>query len=305
MDILATRTKDLDKQQKVKKFSKMSLKILEQRYGPNSIEVADALKDLGLLYKDNQRDMKKAEEYLQRVLDIRLQYLGVNHSLTGQSYSHMGSMKKDLGLNQEAESHFKKALSILHSSVGFHSIHVARVLNNLGKLYSITGREIEAEHSFIEALSIWRKSKHPDIFGTLNNFANLFKVQGKYAQAEMMFRESYEARVSEGQSLDVAYALFNIGSIMIDQHRDGEAEAFLAQSADIRYSLLGSSDPAFLKSFKILEKLYINLKKSERELEKLYHRYEMNSTKSTRHSYGGTPDRFSKPRKKTKYRKSF
>src|SRR6266700_2115857 len=139
----------------------------------------------------------EAELLYQRVLSIREQQLGTEHSDTADGLNDLAYVYNAQGKYTEAKSLYQQALSIREKQLGAEHPRVARSLNNLAAFYREQGKYVEAELLFIRALSIREKqlgAEHPAVANSLNGLATLYSRQGNNAKAEPLYQRALQIR---------------------------------------------------------------------------------------------------------------
>ncbi|RFP55500.1 MAG: tetratricopeptide repeat protein, partial [Limnothrix sp. CACIAM 69d] len=136
-----------------------SLAAAETQLGPNSLAVADLLRQLGDRYADRYRAGRGPEEAI------------------------------------PAEAYFQRAIALYETHE--RSADLATSLNNLAYLYESQGRYEAAEPLLRRSLEIRERvlgADHPATATSLNNLAELYRSQGRYEAAEPLYRRALEIR---------------------------------------------------------------------------------------------------------------
>jgi regulator of protease activity HflC (stomatin/prohibitin superfamily) len=120
-----------------------SLSIREKFLGPEDPRVADSLKTLARLYKD-QRQFEKAESHYKRALAIREKKLGPNHPDVAAALYEMAPVYFSQRKFTEALLLLERALGILEKNLGPDHIRIVRLLNRLAFAYQAAGKWGEA-----------------------------------------------------------------------------------------------------------------------------------------------------------------
>src|SRR5271165_3342132 len=132
--------------------------------GPEDPKTAEALNNLGLVFK-KIGDYAKAEPLYREALRIRQKVLGSEHLDTATSLNNLGLLYKEMGEYAKAEPLLQEALRTRQKILGSEHPDTAVSLNNLGELYETVGEYAKAEPLYQEAIQIWQKilgSEHPD-----------------------------------------------------------------------------------------------------------------------------------------------
>jgi len=202
----------------------------------------------------------EAEALHRRALAI-WEALGPDNPDTATSLNNLGVLLRFQGRYYgEAEALLLRALAIREAELGPNHPDTAISLNNLALLLQAQGRYGEAEPQLRRALAIREatlRSDHPDIVFTLNDLAGVLRAQGRFEEAEQLLlralaiREAavdpdHPDRVTSPNTatiLDMATSLHNLGVLLRDQGRYGEAEQRLRRALEIREQALGPDHP--------------------------------------------------------------
>jgi len=218
----------------------------------------------------------EAEPLYQRVLRIREQQLGPEHTSVAYPLNALANLYSYQGKYAQAESLYQRALRIWEQQLGPGHPLVATSFNNLADLYSKQGKYEEAEPLWKRALHIWEQQLGPEhdfVATSLNNLAELYREQGKYAQAEPLYQRAlsiWEQQLGP-EHPDVAYALNNLAALYTQQGKYEEAEPLYQRALQIREQSLGPEHPQVAYSLNGLADLYREQGKHG-EAERLYQR---------------------------------
>ncbi len=200
-----------------------ALKIKEQIYGPNDLEVGKALYLLGLsyqqhakhapvesLFKRSMKIMKLALKDNPNQVDA-LRVVSYLYLITGKQNQSIQTIRRALLISQspqfpdkllaveilddmakrrcfanEIESLYKRSLLIIKTQVGPQAPQIVRVYNSLGSYYLSEHRLKEAESSYLSAKSIADQVLYPDSFQvgiTLEGLAQIADIKGDHGNA--------------------------------------------------------------------------------------------------------------------------
>lgn len=141
-------------------------KIVEETYGPDSIEVSNCLYYIGIFYYEEEQ-YEKALLCTERALLNRSRKLGSNHISCGDCHFNIGLICKCLCLQTDAKSAFDHSLNIRREGIGMNSLHVASVLEELGKLYlendDFTGALLYLKECYDIRKKLIKNHKHIEI----------------------------------------------------------------------------------------------------------------------------------------------
>jgi eukaryotic-like serine/threonine-protein kinase len=127
------------------------LEILEVAAGPQSNEVASALRNLGTLYLEQQR-YDDAIRFLRRGLDIARTLLGPEHSRVADGEEILGSALSKAGHKAEAEVLLKRSVDVHRRQLGRDNPATASAVRHLGDHYLRAGEPARAMPQFEESL---------------------------------------------------------------------------------------------------------------------------------------------------------
>lgn len=181
---------------KAKKLFQELLDYAEQRN--NEEKIANQLRHLGRVY-DSQGDYQKAEEYYQKVLEIRLNILGENHTETAISYNNLGNSYHSLGDYQKAKEYYQKALQIRLNILGENHPDTAISYSNLGNVCYSERDYKKAEELYLKALQIQLNTlgeNHPKMERSYNDFASVYFSKGDYQKAEEYYQKALQIHLN-------------------------------------------------------------------------------------------------------------
>src|SRR5271165_1561390 len=112
--------------------------------GPEDPKTAEALNNLGLVFK-KIGDYAKAEPLYQEALRIRQKILGSEHLDTATSLNNLGLLYKDMREYAKAEPVLQEAVRIWQKVLGPEHPYTATGLDNLASLYRVVGEYAKAE----------------------------------------------------------------------------------------------------------------------------------------------------------------
>lgn len=228
----------------------------------DSPELADSLERLGELYYKQGRYLE-AEPLLQKVLTLRQQLLGSNHSDVATSLNNLAELYRLQGRYSEAEPLYLRSLEIMKRQLDAGHPDIATCLNNLAILYYTQGRYSEAETIFAKSLEIRERqlgSDHLEVASNLTNLAEIYRSQGRYSEAEPLYLRSLEImkRQLDLDHPEIAISLNNLALLYHAQGRYSEAEKLFLQSLEIKENQLGTEHPSVVNSLNNLAGLYLS-----------------------------------------------
>jgi tetratricopeptide (TPR) repeat protein len=232
---------------------KRALDIREKTLGPDHVDVAQSLLNLGSLYASQTLPVElyegaapvyrghglhaEAETLYKRALEIREKVFGPDHEAVAGSLNSLGWLYQLQGRYADAEPLYKGALEIREKVFGPDHADVAGSLMPLAVLYKRQGRYAEAERLDFRALAILEKTlgrDHPRVAALLNNLGNLYSIQNRYADSEHYIKHALELKAFGPDHSAVASSLSSLGLLYQHQGRYGDAEASYKRALEIR-----------------------------------------------------------------------
>lgn len=174
---------------------------------------------------------------------------GSNHPNVAIHLSHLATLYKHQGRNEEVESLLKRAIHIGEHVSGPDHPDVAIRLGNLASLYRDQGRYEEAEPLLKRALAMGEEvlgASHTEVAIRLGLLAVLYRDQGRFEEA-LPLAERALSICEENEGPDhpnVAASLNVLGYIYHAQDRYKEAEPLFQRSLAIFESALGPDHPS-------------------------------------------------------------
>ncbi|MFW9784669.1 MAG: tetratricopeptide repeat protein [Candidatus Heimdallarchaeota archaeon] len=166
-----------------------ALKIRQQMFGNEHIEVAKSLNHLGELHYE-KGEYNEAEQLFRKALIIRRKLLGDNHLDIATSLNDLAMALNEQGKRDEAEPLYREALAMNRKLLDKSHPKIAQSINNLGMFLYRKGEYEEAEHLLRNALMMNRKllgEEHQEVVANMNNLGMVLRDKGDYAAAESFF----------------------------------------------------------------------------------------------------------------------
>jgi serine/threonine protein kinase/tetratricopeptide (TPR) repeat protein len=116
---------------------------LEQRFTDRPVAEATARHALGVTWR-HQGNYAKAEAYLRRALELRLQYLGPDHRDTRDTQNSLGVLLTLVGRAKEAVPLLETALAQTRADFGPDSVYTLYYQSNLARALTLVDRPEEA-----------------------------------------------------------------------------------------------------------------------------------------------------------------
>ena len=166
--------------------SQNALQLAERGFGPDSLETADALRNLVVIWQA-QNDTERVEPGLKRILAIREHLLEPNHPDIANALSNLGRHYFFRGLYEQAEPPLARALKIREDVLGPKDLSVASSLHDLALLYKEEGRYAEAVPLMEREVLIWEQATdrdHPMLEAVLSTYADLLRKSENAKKAD-------------------------------------------------------------------------------------------------------------------------
>ncbi len=243
-------------------LAQKALDIKETIFGPNHLNVADALTLLAGQYLMSGR-FEEAELLERKALGIYEAAHGPSHMQVAVHLDNLGAILVNANRFSDAEPLFKRAIEIHETChVQNHpntNISLATCLNNLGSLLFSTNRLSEAESLLRRALDIDETifgSNDPRVMSTLNGLAVLLKTDNRPMEAEPLYRKALgniESCLGPNHP-SMAKPLINLAMLLynIDQH--DEAHLFFIRAHKIFKETLGPNHKFTINAQKWIQK---------------------------------------------------
>jgi tetratricopeptide (TPR) repeat protein len=228
-------------------LAERALEIRRRELGPDHLDVANSLNNLGNIYYF-KGDYAKAEPLYQHALALRKKWLGPEHHQVAGLLNNLALIYYDQGEYEKAEQVHQHVLTILEKTLGPEHPQVANSLNNLAVIYRAKGDYEKAESIQKSVLAIREKalgSEHPLVAQTLHNLANLYDNKGDSAKAELLYQRSLAIgeKALGREHPQVASSLNSLAIIYRARGDHVKAEQFQQRALAIRENTLGSEHP--------------------------------------------------------------
>ncbi len=216
-----------------------SLESFERSGKSNSLEAADAIATLGILYNVTGKTLQ-AEEQMLKVLSLRKELLPETHELIAASYNDLGLVYTNIDPEKTLD-YYDQALAVYEQLHESNHPKIAIANTNLGVIYRQLEFYGDAVNSLETALGIWEKvypQPHPSKAFVLSNLGQTYQkmkdikaAEGYYDRSLKMYEASYGKRHP-----DIASTLNAMGNIKISQRKYDEGLAIYqrALQANVR-----------------------------------------------------------------------
>jgi class 3 adenylate cyclase/tetratricopeptide (TPR) repeat protein len=200
----------------------------ELHYGPNHVETARALTDLGSVAVQ-WREIDQAEQALRRALAIQEKELDADHPDTARTLAVMGGSLQGRGDYAAAEPYFRRALHTRERLFGAEHALTLSTLDVLAFLTSELGRLDEAEALSRRVLQAHEHTLGAEAAETASArvaLADILHKRGQPAAAEPLLRRALDVqrRLLAADDPDIGLSLWQLAEALRALGRVDEAE---------------------------------------------------------------------------------
>lgn len=220
-----------------------ALALRERSFGAGSLEVAEALHELGQLDRYFDR-LEEGRARLELALALRETALGPDHLEVARTLSALGVVQRYAGEIEASRASFERALAIA-DRFGQEDDETGRWWNSLGLVLSDLGAYAEAEPVFHRSLEVLERSAGPGnplLALPLDNLGMLLRTQERFEEAlPLLERARTLVETTWGPDhVQFGTALNSLGVLLGNLDRCAEAVELLARAADVYGRALGS-----------------------------------------------------------------
>ncbi len=231
----------------------------ERSFGPESLEVAYALNELGVLGKFSGQFEEASSSY-QRALRILVRAVGQEQSDVASIYHNLGGLAHARGDLVSAEQPARRAVEIRQRALGQDHPVTALDRGALASILDGLGRHEEAEallRSAVETLERTLGRDNHEVAAQLNNIAAIVQRRGDLAQAEHLYREALaiKERVLGPDSPEIAPTLNNLATVLRRLGRLGEAREHYERALNLLEGTLEPNHPTLVRTRRNMERL--------------------------------------------------
>lgn len=241
---LATLSQQKGDDREAEKLYLQALDLVEDK---QSVECAEVLENLAMVYVNTGRN-EKAKKEIDKASAIILIVYGESHMRYASSLRKQAFIARSNQKHEVAEEHYQKALLITASNTTSTLLHL-RTLNGLAVLYQEVGKYNQAD-SLFEIVRTGVKNlpqEHNGFYALmLNNQAALKEIKGEHFSAKSLLKQSLTLNESSDNRGDTYLAtLENLSTIHIELGEYEQAESILEKSKKLIAVRYGTSSPAY------------------------------------------------------------
>lgn len=226
---------------------KKALALSEQVFGSGSVEVAEALNQLGMLCKYTGR-FSEAGQHYQRALSILKGAHGSRDLALANVYHNLGGLEHASRNFARGEPYAREAVKIRLRKLGPNHPALAADLAALAALLDGQKKYREAEALYERALAIFERvygEEHYEFAVNLNNLAAVYHAQGRQKRAEQLYLRALaiKEKIFGAEHPDVAMTLNNLAVFYKSTRQFSKAEELYRRAIVGLATALGPSHP--------------------------------------------------------------
>ena len=240
----------------------------EKEFGPDHLQTAIWLNQLGLLYS-HFGDYDQAEQVYLRSLDIKQKAKRPNNLAIAVSLLNLGDLYVIKGDYARAEPLLQRARELREKALGANHPDVAACLASLGRLKMFTGDYGAAEALNQRALAMSEQALGPDhwrVAVCLDNLSEIRKYLGDLPEAEALARRALAIRekAPRPDTPLLARNLSNLALIYVMMGKYAQAETLYKRALEVYEKSIGVQHPAAAQCLSNLAGLYSMLGNTQR-----------------------------------------
>ncbi|KIC76579.1 hypothetical protein DB41_FK00010, partial [Neochlamydia sp. TUME1] len=237
------------------KAEKLYLRAIKEE--PQNARVLNAL---GIIYQE-QGNLDKAVEYINKALAIELKLFGEKHPLVARDYNNLGTIYQKQGNLSKAVESIHRALAISLKILGEYHSDVATQYSNLGQIYYQQGNLDKAVEYSNKALAIDLKISDeysPQAAIRYKNLGQIYQSQGNLDKAADYTSKALtiDLRLFGEIHSNVAIDYNNLGGIYQKQGNLGKAAEYINKALIIDIKLFGGNHPWVARDYNNLGTIY-------------------------------------------------
>jgi tetratricopeptide (TPR) repeat protein len=258
-DLIGKLYEQLKELKKAEEQEREALKIRQQVFGPNSLQTATSLNDLGYEFMAEHK-WPEAEKAHSAALDIRKRLLGMENAATATSLNDLAAAYREEGWLVEAHAMADEALKIRQEVLGPVHVDVADSLRNLCIIAGSEEKWDKAEELARETLAMRRKvlpADHPYIADSLEDLAWAESGEGKFKEAKAVEAQVLAMRgtLLDPSNPDIARTVNALGQLLANQGDLPTSDAVLRAVLSIQRKIVGDDNQATIDTFVALSRV--------------------------------------------------
>jgi len=259
LDLIGRLYDQIANSSKGEELERAALAIRQQTFGPQSLEAAVSLNDLGLVLM-TQHKLPEAEKAHGQAVAIRRRLLGDENPDTATSLNDLAAVYRDQGKLTQAEAMAQQALRVRQKVWGDEHLDIADSWRNLSTIYGGEGRWREAKETAERVLMMRRKllgPEHPFIPSALEDVAWAASGVREFDEAQRLDAEALVLRqhIFGDAHPDVARNLNALGQLLGNRGELATADAVLKATLSIQRKVVGENNQATVETLDALGKV--------------------------------------------------
>ncbi|HZI11632.1 MAG TPA: serine/threonine-protein kinase [Myxococcus sp.] len=255
-------------------FYTRAVALRERTLGPNHVETAKALNNLGYT-RNRQGRYAEVIPLCQRALAIYEERLGKEHPLLAQVFGNLAIAEKEQGHYPEALTWTQRSYELRKASLGPDNRQTLLMLNDLGSIYETMGEPDKALALHGQALEGMRRvfgADSAEAIEALRALANAEERLGRTEEALAHYREGVELQKKALPPEDMALHTMeeDVGRVLTEfrkKHR--EAIPYLRMALSRKARALGAEHPNTITARTTLGAALLDMGKAPQALEEL------------------------------------
>jgi len=240
-------------------------------YGAVSIEVAQLLHPIGMLYDDQGRYEKSLEAY-GSALGLYRKLLGEEHPSTAMTVNNMANVYSSQGRYDLALEAYGSALEVQIKTLGEGHPNVALTLGGMANVYGCQGRHEEALEAYQRVLEVLHKTlgeEHPDTASTLNNMGIVYAGQGRHEEALEVQSKALEvqSKALGEEHPKTAATLVGLANVKSSQGCHDVALEMYGRALEVQIKVLGEAHTDAASTYGGMANVYAAQGRHEEALE--------------------------------------
>ncbi|MEN1728957.1 MAG: serine/threonine-protein kinase [Pseudomonadota bacterium] len=219
----------------------------EALFGPEHVQVAESLNDLGVLLKDTAQ-FESARPLLTRAVELRRKLPDASAADLAISVEELGRLLREEDHLQQAQVLFEEGLKIRREVYGEAHSETLSSLNSVALMYRDIGDFVTAGERFGELVEGYRQvmgERHPWTAIAMGNQAQVLMDLRQWDAAEAIMAEAWSIKQEtlDDDHVSLAVTMNHLGEIYREQGRLDESIEMLERAIQIGHAGWGESHP--------------------------------------------------------------
>jgi tetratricopeptide (TPR) repeat protein len=207
-----------------------SIRLHEQTWGPDSIEMAGLLFESGCIYRA-QAAHEKAQDCLRRALRIHEQALGPESPEATADLQQLAGSYEDSGELDKAAAQYERCLMLKLREIGVKHIEEAALMQySLANLHAGWGNLARARELMTDCIGSFRRDGGPRMAVAYEMLAQIEERSGRYHSAIRELENGGKVWEKMGRTTELANNL-NYRADLLDQLRKTKEAGYLRERA--------------------------------------------------------------------------